>query len=756
MIRITKKQYQCKVVVVVMTLSFLFLSCQFCTDAFLSNGGRRFAIHSNNKSSCYTNPARPVHDDVPSQQTGGAFISSACCSAVIDKSMGASNTNGIPRKRQVSILKSTQSFNVEVNLNNRAVATTTTTTQKHAAVYIGNIDWKKSKEEIIDIVLTRIQCYCENIVLSRENIFIKPKTNKKRDENKLHGGSLIITLNTSKDAELVMKSLSNDTVKNDLTLLLNPKIIDSGGSVKIRWSIDPTEMKNSINGTSNKQMMKKVQQLHQEEHSLSEEDQKLMEHRKNRALKYQRQRRRIAQRTDSILDHIRPQFIPSASIDILHMVVSSDSDDSTKKEYIDWSTVPEEIDPTRGGELRVNTNRGFRKQAQVEAFVYVLQHALLSVSDDAINHPRTTDDGCIKIADLGCGGGNLSLPLAWFLSHKSHASTSTTMNDIQVVAVDINKHALKRLDKRAKDIGLDVETVQEDLLNLIASSKTSLSAKVQGKSTTGVLDSCSAVVSLHACGAASDLAIHSAVSHSLPFAISPCCIGKVKSIRDVSRLPSMASQRAGTPSDGTISYPRSTALSSILGTYESNDGGLIDEYSLLLSAADYSMSDGFVYNADRTVRTDDAASNSEYISKMSEQDQAFHRRGKMAKLIVETDRLKWAEEQGYYTRMMELPKLGATYPKREILLGAMKGTLAAKRIARLPARSTQLWAKLSDNDDEGDSNDDKVNDMNDVGNDDVDRMDLGGFANYLAPYALALIGSIAITAAFFKFVLLDY
>jgi hypothetical protein len=31
-----------------------------------------------------------------------------------------------------------------------------------------------------------------------------------------------------------------------------------------------------------------------------------------------------------------------------------------------------------------------------------------------------------------------------------------------------------------------------------------------------------------------------------------------------------------------------------------------------------------------------------------------------------------------------------------------------------------------------------------------------GFARYLAPYAIALIASIAATAAFFKFVLMDY
>lgn len=37
-----------------------------------------------------------------------------------------------------------------------------------------------------------------------------------------------------------------------------------------------------------------------------------------------------------------------------------------------------------------------------------------------------------------------------------------------------------------------------------------------------------------------------------------------------------------------------------------------------------------------------------------------------------------------------------------------------------------------------------------------DNFDGEGFANYLLPYALALIGSVLATAAMFKFVLLDY
>jgi hypothetical protein len=36
----------------------------------------------------------------------------------------------------------------------------------------------------------------------------------------------------------------------------------------------------------------------------------------------------------------------------------------------------------------------------------------------------------------------------------------------------------------------------------------------------------------------------------------------------------------------------------------------------------------------------------------------------------------------------------------------------------------------------------------------VERFDGDGFVGYLAPYALALLASVAITAAFFKFVLM--
>lgn len=55
---------------------------------------------------------------------------------------------------------------------------------------------------------------------------------------------------------------------------------------------------------------------------------------------------------------------------------------------------------------------------------------------------------------------------------------------------------------------------------------------------------------------------------------------------------------------------------------------------------------------------------------------------------------------------------------------------------------------ISENDDANEEIDESVSPKGDF--------DGAGFANYLAPYALTLVASIAVTAAFLKFVLLDY
>jgi hypothetical protein len=142
-------------------------------------------------------------------------------------------------------------------------------------------------------------------------------------------------------------------------------------------------------------------------------------------------------------------------------------------------------------------------------------------------------------------------------------------------------------------------------------------------------------------------------------------------------------------------------------------------------------------SASKTTKTTNKSDDNN-VSSLSEQEQAFYQRGRMAKLMVETERLKWEEGQGYFVEMMGLPRLGATYPKRKFLLGAKKGTSTANRISCLScytsstASSTQLYGKLTDDDDD-DGNGFGKNIIEEEEQSNADRMDLGGFTNYLLP-----------------------
>ena len=519
----------------------------------------------------------------------------------------------------------------------------------NTSIHVGNINWNIAGANVLD--------YFEDVTtgLRVKTIEIKEATSKKRDKDKQHGGSAKLTFISHDDAKEGMARFETDFIEGDSSTVI--------GKIKIRWALIDEHA---------------IQKAGYES-ELSEER---ILHRAQRAEKYARQRRIVAEKTDDIIKSLHI-FTPKGT----EMLVVP---------KLNWANdVPDAIDPMRGGGIRKGTERGIRKQAQVEAFLHVLKEALLCEDNGSSRNVS-------KIADLGSGAGNLSLPLAWFLRD---------LESIRVLAVDINVRALDRLSNRAKEINIEIDTLVEDLSKLSNLNDCD----------NDPLESCSAVVSLHACGAASDLAIETAVSRNLPFVISPCCIGKGKVLRKPNQMPAMSSQRSGAPEG--ISYPRSRFLQNMVQD---------KDYSLILSAADYSAGN----------------MNGSVAAKEVEHQQ----RGKAAKTIVETDRLQWAEERGYFVKMVEIPRLGGLYPKRELLLGAKSGTLTASRISQLS--TTQLQAKISDEDgyDEPREGSSLLENENSF----EERMDLGGFAGYLAPYVFALILSVGVTAAFVKFVLLDY
>jgi hypothetical protein len=587
-------------------------------------------------------------------------------------------------------------------------------------IHVGNLNWMVSSDhiatELVRIVSTSSMEAAISTATTNDThtnspipvrVQVRDKTQKKRDKDKCHGGSATLVFDNELDARLGMDRLEAFSVASstatdtdtEASATSTTRIVGDNGTLQVRWAMIKKKTQESDDPTI---------------HVIQEE--MLVQHRQQRAEKYARKRRRIAARTDEVIESLQ-HILPTTNHDDAGAVAGQERNDCGQLPIlnvppIDWDVVPSVIDPMRGGGIRQGSQRGYRKQAQVEAFWHVLTTALLEEEKEAEDSSETSSPTRrITVADLGSGAGNLSLPIAWFLNQTLH-------RDASVLAVDINGRALERFLNRAHELGISssVSAAREDLLQLM-----------QAKEEHDTLSACSAIMSLHACGAASDLAIAAAVNRSLPFCVSPCCIGKVNQARQSNRshMPIISSERSGTPRE--ITYPRSRLLGD-----ENLDP---KDYGLILASADYSAPD---------------VNKSENGS--SGIDTEHFNRGRLSKLIVETDRLAYAKEHGYSVRMVEIPRMGPLYPKRELLLGAKSGTHAASRISQLS--TTSLFAKRDDDDFA-----EKVTSLEDVPkktSEGSGGLDAKGFAGYLAPYALALLLSIAVTGAFVKYVLLDY
>jgi hypothetical protein len=117
-----------------------------------------------------------------------------------------------------------------------------------------------------------------------------------------------------------------------------------------------------------------------------------------------------------------------------------------------------------------------------------------------------------------------------------------------------------------------------------------------------------------------------------------------------------------------FTYPRSQWLQQAVTA---------EEYQLLAKAADY----GVVYNHDD--ETDDRTTTTPTKTQTTEQEVQRRQRCRRAKRVVERDRLAWAAQQGYAVRLLELPRIGPLYPKRELLVGAPCDSPAAARMFAL-------------------------------------------------------------------------
>jgi hypothetical protein len=291
---------------------------------------------------------------------------------------------------------------------------------------------------------------------------------------------------------------------------------------------------------------------------------------------------------------------------------------------IDWSTVHVDLDPQKGGNLRGDTPRSRRKRLQVEAFLHLCKELL----------PGVADDKASTIVDAGSGAGNLAIPLAGLL--QSH-----------VLAIDMNQIALDRLEDRSREIpNCDVSTLCADLATAV------------------LPDACSIVCSLHACGAATDMAIRMSTQYRLPFVMSPCCTGKANIDRVVTNKHGLMDaietyyQKSAAPVD--ITYPRSQWLHRELQGIEetiTSDNPSAAHYVTLAKVADVGL------------------------GPQTPIEQIRHQR--LAKYAVELDRLMDVVESHNYVVQMFKLKHHEGYGKTEIYIGVPKEHPAASRIGSM-------------------------------------------------------------------------
>jgi hypothetical protein len=296
-------------------------------------------------------------------------------------------------------------------------------------------------------------------------------------------------------------------------------------------------------------------------------------------------------------------------------------------------------DPQQGGKLQADTPRALRKRRQVEAFAHVVSQLLPS---------NTGTDSRSTIVDAGSGAGNLSIPLAGLVQHEN----------CHICAVDVNEMALSRLTDRGallpNDVGSRISTLCADLATATLPNDTVL------------------VCSLHACGAATDMAIRLATSRNVPFCVSPCCTAKVVTQRQPLNQygPLASSQRSAAPAD--ICYPRSQWLRSNLISVEQESIDIDDDSSQNNNNAYTSPEEYYEVLA----RTADVG-----LGPQTPLEQRTHQR--LAKYAIELDRLVAASEQhGYHVQLFRL-RDHEEYGKSEMLLGAPAGSFAAKAIANL-------------------------------------------------------------------------
>ena len=294
---------------------------------------------------------------------------------------------------------------------------------------------------------------------------------------------------------------------------------------------------------------------------------------------------------------------------------------------------------TETGELSV---RARRKRWQVESFATMLRELLETRREETETRresvgPHEPRDSPLTVVDFGAGSGALALPLA------------ARFPEARFIAVEMKRRSADLLSLRAKRAGL-----------------TNVQTRVQMIETFD--EPFDVGIALHACGNATDHALLRCVERGASFAVSPCCVGKLKfslaggnsfgkTNRDWTAKGIQPSAAEGTaPLCVPITHPRSRWLADQLGgggvTDSSLGGATAEPFAALAAAADTGHGDGA--GADRVTAL-----------------------GREAKKHVELDRAQAARETGYEVVTLSLVRGDDAPPnKNHMLAGAPRGDRA--------------------------------------------------------------------------------
>ena len=197
---------------------------------------------------------------------------------------------------------------------------------------------------------------------------------------------------------------------------------------------------------------------------------------------------------------------------------------------IDWLSLPPGCDPCNvSAKMAPGTARGERKRESVSAMAWLL--STLSLDGHLSFQPT--------IVDAGCGTGSLLLPLAALFPNATF------------VGVDCKAGSLERLRLRADAAGIG-----------LSSRVVTWEGRIEDYD--GPAD---VVLSLHACGGASDAALHLASERRVPYGVSPCCIGKLRRgpasgwLRELLLIPENGSSGGASPDPVAAAESASKAFS---------------------------------------------------------------------------------------------------------------------------------------------------------------------------------------------------